>query len=896
MERARSWSQQPNSGPSRRVKPRTRRTSFPEGVIEVTDSEDEQPNEPRPAKLQKIAHIFSTETIDLTGHPPKHFDDEETTKAPLDDKGKEKAFTDLTNDQDIQRYHASPTRLGSPASEEVVKEAPIDLYLSQVLEVIPDVQPDHARALLFQYYPSYRTDVVAAVLHCLFEQPYPRIERNKCKRKREDDGSVDETGSAALKNYGSRDRPFEGGEHYAEIALNQLMTDFPRIPLPHIRQTLHTNNFLFAPTHLALREQLTWNPPPFALKKTSSKLSGKGKFHDAEFEREHTWLVEALKDKATKDHSPSNGEGESDGICGDGIECGCCFDTYDFDKMVQCPDAHLFCKGCITSYAENQLGQHNPNIVCMDQSGCKLAFTDAELKRFLPAKLLELYERFKQAKEIEAAELDGLEECPFCEYKAVIDNPDEKLFRCEREDCGAVSCRACKKADHLPKSCKEAEEDTGLNARHKVEEAMTEALMRNCPRCKKAFIKESGCNKMTCPNCHTLSCYICRQIIKGYDHFDQRHPANMNGQPSTSKQKCQLWDPVEQRHNQEVAAARERAIKEVENANPEIDKNQLEVELPKAVPAANNARVGQVPLERVGRLDQLRNLIQRMPGAAVAVGGVAELRPEGAMLMPQPPGALHPDLHQGAQKIPGRGLMPRVLRDRIREAQEARRAAIAAQRETTLQRNEEARRRVMERQERVRRQFEAQRQQAQARHEQDHRLELALQVQPHHRFEGRQQQQTPAQGHAPQQYQCQTQETLARMQAVDMTLDRIRADGARAAAQQPALAPCEHCGQIHALDHLVQGRAPTLGVPPPLMAAPHFPVELYYGQMVHASLPVPVVPSTYGLLPGPMLPPGTNVQHHFFAPVLGPIPVLQMHVPQASGLATAPARVEHDGQ
>lgn len=81
----------------------------------------------------------------------------------------------------------------------------------------------------------------------------------------------------------------------------------------------------------------------------------------------------------------------------------------------------------------------------MDQSGCKLAFADAELKRFLPQKLIDLYDRVKQAKEIEAAELDGLEECPFCEYKVVIDNPEEKLFRCEREECSAVSCRVCKK-------------------------------------------------------------------------------------------------------------------------------------------------------------------------------------------------------------------------------------------------------------------------------------------------------------------------------------------------------------------------------------------------------------------------------------------------------------------
>ena len=48
-------------------------------------------------------------------------------------------------------------------------------------------------------------------------------------------------------------------------------------------------------------------------------------------------------------------------------------------------------------------------------------------------------------KEIEDAGLEGLEECPFCDFKVVIDNEEEKLFRCQKEDCMAVSCRACKK-------------------------------------------------------------------------------------------------------------------------------------------------------------------------------------------------------------------------------------------------------------------------------------------------------------------------------------------------------------------------------------------------------------------------------------------------------------------
>lgn len=113
--------------------------------------------------------------------------------------------------------------------------------------------------------------------------------------------------------------------------------------------------------------------------------------------------------------------------------------------MTQCPDAHLFCVDCVTSYASTLLGEHNPAITCMDQSGCKLLFAPSELRRVLTPKLLELYERVSQRKELEAAGLENLEECPFCEYQVVIENEQEKLFRCEREECGAVSCRKCKK-------------------------------------------------------------------------------------------------------------------------------------------------------------------------------------------------------------------------------------------------------------------------------------------------------------------------------------------------------------------------------------------------------------------------------------------------------------------
>lgn len=98
------------------------------------------------------------------------------------------------------------------------------------------------------------------------------------------------------------------------------------------------------------------------------------------------------------------------------------------------------------SYSENLLGAHDPRIICMDQSGCKLPFPYSELRRFLTPKLLDLYERVKQRKDIEMAGLENLEECPHCEFKIVIENQEERLFRCQNTECEAVTCRKCKKS------------------------------------------------------------------------------------------------------------------------------------------------------------------------------------------------------------------------------------------------------------------------------------------------------------------------------------------------------------------------------------------------------------------------------------------------------------------
>lgn len=96
-------------------------------------------------------------------------------------------------------------------------------------------------------------------------------------------------------------------------------------------------------------------------------------------------------------------------------------------------------------------------------------------------------------------------------------------FQCRSPLCALPSCLTCFKIWHDPHVCHES---AVLSLRTTVEAARTAALKRTCPHCGLGFIKDSGCNKLTCV-CGYAMCYICRQGLgrghdgEGYRHFCQ---------------------------------------------------------------------------------------------------------------------------------------------------------------------------------------------------------------------------------------------------------------------------------------------------------------------------------------------------------------------------------------
>jgi len=102
-----------------------------------------------------------------------------------------------------------------------------------------------------------------------------------------------------------------------------------------------------------------------------------------------------------------------------------------------------------------------------------------------------------------------------------------RRFQCCAPQCGLPSCLTCMKTWQDPHICHES---ATLSLRTTIEAARTAALKRTCPRCWLGFIKDSGCNKLTCI-CGYSMCYICRQGLgrvdggEGYRHFCQHFRA-----------------------------------------------------------------------------------------------------------------------------------------------------------------------------------------------------------------------------------------------------------------------------------------------------------------------------------------------------------------------------------
>ncbi|PBP17412.1 ring finger protein [Diplocarpon rosae] len=282
-------------------------------------------------------------------------------------------------------------------------------------------------------------------------------------------------------------------------------------------------------------------------------------------------------------------------------ECECCCCDYPLNRMVHCNGeiVHWFCRGCAKQNAKVEIGKSKYELCCMSTMKCTARFSSDQRTHFLDAKTTAALERIEQESILRAAGIANLASCPFCpfaaEYPPIEENSE---FTCQAPDCERVSCRRCRLDSHIPQSCAEYATENGLSIRRQVEEAMSAAMIRKCNKCDAPFVKEEGCNKMTCTRngCRNIQCYVCHKSCD-YSHFNDQSRGGKVGN-------CPLFESAEQRHDEEVKRAEQEILDKVLAAHPQYTMDDLKIKMSEEVKKDDDKRKALDPRARQLALQQ----------------------------------------------------------------------------------------------------------------------------------------------------------------------------------------------------------------------------------------------------------------------------------------------------
>ncbi|KAF6215002.1 hypothetical protein GE061_009750 [Apolygus lucorum] len=203
---------------------------------------------------------------------------------------------------------------------------------------------------------------------------------------------------------------------------------------------------------------------------------------------------------------------------GEIFECECCFadDILPSDAIL-CTEAHIFCKDCVRRSTEVRIGNGLLTFPCLGSCAPDGIIPMESIKTVLDRTSYEKIVARIAEEEVRQADITGIEYCQRCEYAAI---PDENIiiFKCPK--CHFELCRLCNHESHIPRKCGESvADDIQKQSRKKNEEFLTTKVLRKCGGCKKSYVKESGCDKITC-SCGTKNCYRCGASGIDYPHLD----------------------------------------------------------------------------------------------------------------------------------------------------------------------------------------------------------------------------------------------------------------------------------------------------------------------------------------------------------------------------------------
>ncbi|KAI1722439.1 E3 ubiquitin-protein ligase [Ditylenchus destructor] len=243
------------------------------------------------------------------------------------------------------------------------------------------------------------------------------------------------------------------------------------------------------------------------------------------------------------------------------------FPTFDCAFLNQAT-THHFCYECIRGQAnaatvEMPLAEGGIGLQCMENN-CKNPILFSDCRDIIAANVKQILNDRIIEESLGRAKLNNLERCKKCNFGIEIEVPKDimKVFSCLK--CRYEYCRVCERDwddQHFGKSCEEMEqlEENDRQVR-KVEDKMSQAVIRQCDKCGLPFVRLDGCNKIVC-RCGQTQCYLCRATGIQYNHFCQHFRTPGQKSCKSCKNKCLLWEDPNKNDNQMLNQIRQDAEK-----------------------------------------------------------------------------------------------------------------------------------------------------------------------------------------------------------------------------------------------------------------------------------------------------------------------------------------------
>ncbi|KAL6651307.1 hypothetical protein ACP70R_010232 [Stipagrostis hirtigluma subsp. patula] len=234
-------------------------------------------------------------------------------------------------------------------------------------------------------------------------------------------------------------------------------------------------------------------------------------------------------------------------------DCRICFSEYAGIDFIKLPCLHYYCRRCMETYSRMHVKEGTVlKLLCPDDK-CQGIVPPNLLKRLLGDADFERWERLILQKTLDS--MEDVAYCPRCGTGCLED--EEKNAQCAK--CFFSFCTRCRERRHIGDRCRSPEEKllslqdrekvhpsskgnivkriNLLNELFNIKELLRDAVQ--CPHCRTAISRISGCNHMFCSNCRKTFCYGCGKAL------DRNH---------TSEQ-CRL--DQEQRHVRQGEAVKQ---------------------------------------------------------------------------------------------------------------------------------------------------------------------------------------------------------------------------------------------------------------------------------------------------------------------------------------------------